>query len=217
MDEIHKINQASVTSTDRVYEILKKRIIEGTSRIGQQIRIADAAREFNVSQTPVREALIKLSAENFVVLEPYRGAIVKGLSQSEVVEIFTIRSILEGAALEHGIPNMEEEDFRIAENILMAAENERNPGTLGEINWNLHMFLYRKSKLPILCEMIESLRSQTDRYLRVFYSFLDPDQFVNTHLQILEACKNRDVDMAVSLLKEGIDDCIPTISRLIGM
>jgi len=217
LKEIYKFNQVSVTNTDKVYEILKKRIIEGIYRIGQQIRIADTSKEFKVSQTPVREALIKLSAENFVVLEPYRGAVVKGFSQKEVVEIFTIRNILEGAALEHGIPSMKEEDFKAAENILMAAENEHNPGTLGEINWNLHMFLYRKSQLPILCEMIESLRSQTDRYLRVFYSFLGSDKFINTHLEILEACKNSDVDRAVSLLKRGIDDCIPTILRLIDM
>ena len=99
------------TNKEKIYEYIKNKINSGSFQTGQSLRIAELAAELHVSQTPVREALILLEGEALVDFRPYKGAIVKGLSKSELKEIFTIRMILENAALEFAIPHMTPEIF----------------------------------------------------------------------------------------------------------
>jgi DNA-binding GntR family transcriptional regulator len=79
----------------RVYEQLRREIVDGTLRPGEQLveaRIADA---LGVSKTPVREALIRLQRDGLVSIEPYRGARVVEPSPGDVAEILELRLVLE--------------------------------------------------------------------------------------------------------------------------
>ena len=203
------------TNKEKVYDSLKQRIVEGIYRPGQQLRIFEIANELGLSQTPVREALIQLSAENLIDFEPYKGAVVKGLSKKEVQEIFTIRVIMECSALEYGIRNMDEDSFNIALDILLKGKEIDDPIMLSEINWEFHMYLYRQSGLPRLCDMIDSLRSLVDRYLRIYYSFAGVKNFIDPHLEILEACKSQDIEKAVTLLRENIYGSLDIIMKFL--
>lgn len=208
-------NSKMHTNKEKVYDSLKQRIVEGIYRPGQQLRIFEIARELGLSQTPVREALIQLSAENLIDFEPYKGAIVKGLSQKEVQEIFTIRVIMECSALEYGIRNMDEDNFNTALDILLKGKEIDDPIMLSEINWEFHMYLYRQSGLPRLCDMIDSLRSLVDRYLRIYYSFAGVKNFIDPHVEILEACKSQDIEKAVTLLRVNIYGSLDIIRKFL--
>lgn len=85
---------------DSVYESIRRAILGGELPPGHRLRQNDVATEFQVSHTPVREALARLASEGLVTLRPRRGAEVNSIDPSDVADIYVIRELLEPAALE---------------------------------------------------------------------------------------------------------------------
>lgn len=82
--------------TDRVYAILRGQIIELVRAPGQRLQIEAVSQDLDVSQTPVREALNRLTTEGLVIQEPYRGFRVSDLLDAgELDELLATRAILE--------------------------------------------------------------------------------------------------------------------------
>ena len=86
--------------TAHAYEQLRAAIVENRYRPGQRLIEQRIAAEFGLSRTPVREALRILEAEGLVVSERNRGAIVRPLSPTEVVDLYGLRIRLESYAAE---------------------------------------------------------------------------------------------------------------------
>jgi DNA-binding GntR family transcriptional regulator len=85
---------------DRLASTIQARILSGEIPSHSRLRQASLAAEFGVSRTPVREALRKLQSTGVVVLEPHRGAVVRGTTPREVREADLVRAELEGLAAE---------------------------------------------------------------------------------------------------------------------
>ena len=86
------------TIQEIIFDTLKQRIISGKYEPGKRLIANDLAEEFDISRMPVREALTRLASTGLVELIPYKGAIVNELTAEDFVEIFYIRSVLEGLA-----------------------------------------------------------------------------------------------------------------------
>ncbi|MGZ4333046.1 MAG: GntR family transcriptional regulator [Gaiellaceae bacterium] len=85
---------------DRLASTIQARILSGEIPSHSRLRQTSLAAEFGVSRTPVREALRKLQSMGVVVLEPRRGAVVRGTTPQEVREAYLVRAELEGLAAE---------------------------------------------------------------------------------------------------------------------
>jgi DNA-binding GntR family transcriptional regulator len=70
------------TSTQQVAEHMRRKIFEGTLKVGERIPQDEIAAELGVSRVPVREAVIALDREGWVIIEPHRGAFVTGLDEN---------------------------------------------------------------------------------------------------------------------------------------
>ena len=71
---------------DRIRDVLVGRILDGTYPAGTQLKELILAREFNVSQTPIREALRELEGSGLVTSERFRGTRVRGADWAEMRE-----------------------------------------------------------------------------------------------------------------------------------
>ncbi len=81
---------------DGVYEALKEMIMDGVFSQGARINIDEAARALEVSQSPVREALVRLESEGLVIKEPFRGySTAPLLSKAEFEDLFEFRFVVE--------------------------------------------------------------------------------------------------------------------------
>lgn len=81
---------------EAVYDELRAWIIDGIRDEGDRVNIDALARSLDVSPTPVREALIRLEAEGFVVKEAARGySITPPLSRDELHDLFELRLLIE--------------------------------------------------------------------------------------------------------------------------
>jgi DNA-binding GntR family transcriptional regulator len=70
------------TSAQQVAEYLRRLIFQNTLKVGDRIRQDEIAAELRVSRVPVREAVIALDREGWVMIEPHRGAFVVGLDEN---------------------------------------------------------------------------------------------------------------------------------------
>lgn len=82
------------------YEILRDSIIHGQLRAGEVYNEMALAKDLGISRTPVREALLELSAQGLVTFLPRKGLMVKHFTRKDVEEIFELRRVIELAAIE---------------------------------------------------------------------------------------------------------------------
>ena len=94
-----RLSIALTSLGDGVYQRLVEMIHNGTLPSGATLHVADLAAQFNVSPSPVRDALSRLAAEGLVVNNPNRRSTVVRFTTQDIVETFQLREILEcGAA-----------------------------------------------------------------------------------------------------------------------
>ena len=86
------------TIRELLFEHIRDLIISGKLEAGRKLVEEELAEQFNVSRTPVREALRKLEIEGLVQYQPRRGVVVAGFSRDDVDEIYAARAVLEGLA-----------------------------------------------------------------------------------------------------------------------
>lgn len=80
---------------DHIRDMLVARILDGTYPAGTQLKELYLAREFDVSQAPIREALRELEGSGLVSSERFRGTRVRGADYAEMRESYELRMMLE--------------------------------------------------------------------------------------------------------------------------
>jgi len=145
------------TIREVLFERIRSLILAGQYRSGTKLREEELARQFGVSRTPVREALRKLESEGLVRYLPQRGVLVNGLSDREMLEIYTIRASLEGLAAR--LAATERTDAEVRE--LRELQRQMNEA-YARANWNraarihtrFNMALYAASRSPRLVAIL---------------------------------------------------------------
>lgn len=184
---------------------LRNDILHGRFKSNQPLRQDQIAEQFGVSKIPVREAMVQLRAEGLIVFLPNRGFVVSELSPAEVEEIYLMRTALETKALERAIPNLRNADFIRAASVLDISEVEDDSAQWSELNWEFHSVLYQAAQLPRLLGTIEVLHNNVARYLLIYLGSLSArDASQSEHKKMLQACKEREVDLAVHILQQHL-------------
>jgi len=89
---------------DHIRDVLVRRILDGSYPAGTQLKELYLAREFDVSQAPVREALRELEGAGLVSSQRFRGTRVHGADFKEMRESYELRIMLETRAVILGTP-----------------------------------------------------------------------------------------------------------------
>ncbi|MFY0634347.1 MAG: GntR family transcriptional regulator [Vannielia sp.] len=138
------------TASLRVYETLRDDIAGGRYGVGDRLTEESLAEAFEVSRTPVREALRRLASEGFVILSPHAGALVKGWSAQDARDVFETRAIIESEAAARAARNATPRD--VEELDALARRMEQAAGTplrdvtgYSEMNRDFHARILRLS------------------------------------------------------------------------
>jgi len=190
---------------DRIRDVLVARILDGTYAAGTQLKELSLAREFNVSQTPIREALRELEGSGLVTNERFRGTRVRGADSAEMRESYELRRMLEVRAVRLAAPYSKEllEQFEeyLAEMEVAVKENDSER--------------YIDAALRFHRRMVEGSRNRT--FLSVWDSLLWDirgrialrrltDQghslrtLVNSHGELLNRLRSQDVEGAAEMV-----------------
>jgi DNA-binding GntR family transcriptional regulator len=93
-----------VCMRDQIRDVLVARILDGHYPAGTQLKELSLAREFSVSQAPIREALRELEGSGLVTSERYRGTRVRGADMREMRDSYELRATIEVRAVELALP-----------------------------------------------------------------------------------------------------------------
>lgn len=155
------------TAADQVADVLREKILSGELPAGQYIRQEAIAQELGVSRLPVREALVLLESQGLVQTEKYKGTFVASLSMREIEEIYALRGLLETFLLRRAFPNLNEQIFEQAEEIIERSRKVKNLAEWAELNWQFHTTLYEPAHLDLTLKTLEQVLIRADRYLRL--------------------------------------------------
>ncbi len=110
--ELHPpIYKIPKTLSQSIYYYLKDAILKGKYKARTKINEKEIAEIFEVSRTPVREAIVKLAAEGFIEISSHRESAVKEVSFKELSEIFQVIAVLDSFASALVIDNISSSEF----------------------------------------------------------------------------------------------------------
>lgn len=89
---------------DQIYEILVEKVMSGVFAPGTRLRDVGLAASLGVSRTPVREALVRLGREGFLLADHNRGFTVRAFDEREIRETYPLVWTLEVLAMCDGFP-----------------------------------------------------------------------------------------------------------------
>lgn len=195
----------SASSATLIFNALRKAIIEGDLQEGEPLRQDELARIFNTSRIPVREALTILEQQGLAKTVRFKGAVVAGHSLEEAGEIFDFRALLEAEVIRKAVPNMTPQILNAGRAVIERFSQETDAMDYGDLNREFHETLYRASGLDYHMNVIMNSLDRIDRYLRAQLLVSESTRKANIeHLDILNACKNGDPELAARLTTEHI-------------
>jgi DNA-binding GntR family transcriptional regulator len=212
-----------ITRNEWVAARLREGILSGELAPGARLKADTLAERWRVSPTPVRESFQRLAAGGLVDIDPGRGARVAQLSPKEMVEIYSIRLLLEPLALrlslERRTPQWERE-VHAAHDELRAELEAGVPDVFRfeEIHRHLHETLISRSGSPWLLRLYRTLNDQSVRYrLLSIGPRGGPAEVLDEHERLVEDCLAEDnVDRAVESLyahiRRTVDFLLPRLN-----
>lgn len=198
----------NLTLWQRVYEHLRKEILEGRLEPGAELTEVALAEQLGVSRGPLREAIGRLAAEGLVTVSPRRGAVVRSLSKEEFLELYQVREALERMAVQLAVPRLTDEQFdgltSLTEEMATHAAGNKVEAFF-EANLSFHARLLEASGNEKLQELYQQLLDQLGRYrLRSLTLRGNLQRSVSEHKAILRAARRGDAERAAQLMAEHI-------------
>ncbi|CAN0578702.1 unnamed protein product, partial [Ectocarpus sp. 12 AP-2014] len=189
---------AGMSQGELAYHRLLEAIKDGAFRPGDRLRETDVAARFDLSRTPVREALRKLEADGIVEHKARIGAVIRTLAHSEVVELYEMRMVLERTAAELAAAHAVAAEIDEMEELNAAiGQATDNPAKAASINQSFHRCIYLAARNRFL---VESARALNNALMLLGPTTLaDPERIAtvcNQHADIIDAIRARDIEAA---------------------
>jgi DNA-binding GntR family transcriptional regulator len=193
----------------RVYYAIRSAIINGEYKPGDNLIETRLAGELGVSRTPVREALRQLELEELVLSVPNKGAVVVGVSDMDVDDIYAIRSLLEGLCVRWAALRISPEQVNHLQEIveLMEMYSHKNDNEkLTKLDTEFHDTVYNACDSRVLRHTLMVLTHNASRAR--MQSFSDREragEAVREHREILRAIEEKKSARAEQLMIEHIN------------
>ncbi|KAF0193722.1 MAG: transcriptional regulator GntR family [Bacillota bacterium] len=192
---------------DIVHEKLRTAIMRGELPSGERLFDTQLAKQLGVSRTPVREALRMLEQEALIVVTPRRGTIVYRLKQEDAIEIYNIRSVLEGLALRLAAQNITHQEIvQLREKLEKMRPLPENLAGYMAVHVEFNSIIIGASRSPRIEQLVASFASQL-RNLRGI-SLTTPERQLlawKEHCAIADAIESRDAELAEMLARRHVE------------
>lgn len=222
----------SLSHAERAYRRLRSEILYGDLMPGERLRAAELQDRFSLGLTPIREALMRLSSENLVEVDPNRGSRVSDASLAELTDLMATRREIEKlcltSAMTYGDTAWEGDIVaalhRLSRTPLPTSKNDREAATLWEAQHrSFHFALVSACKEKWLLRFWNVLTDHSERY-RKYRLFQQqepsaPTQVRNVndeHQALMDAVLRRDIPTATRLMQEHLNATEQSVARLLS-
>ena len=178
------------------YEKIKEAILTFQFLPNDALVEGELASQLGISKTPVRDALMRLEKEGLVTRVPYKGTYVSDINNQDMANIFHIRIVLEGLAIQLATDLLTEEDFQKMEKLIAEHAEALKKGDVrgvSRINTEFHNIIVNRCSNPRLQQMLHNLDDHLKRYRLLSISQgMRTEKSVPEHQAILDALRAHD-------------------------
>lgn len=213
---------ASRRTAQALREALENDIAMGRFQPGERLDEVSLATRFAVSRTPIREALIELSAAGLLEIRPRRGAFVVEMGVPRLIEMFEVMAELEGMCGRLAARRLSPEDeARLiqAHEACATAAASADPDDYYRENQRFHDAIYAACHNRFLAEQSRGLHDRLKAYRRLQLRVRNRVQTsLAEHQSIVDAIRSGDSETAEELLRshiliqgEGFNDFVASL------
>lgn len=185
----------TLSAHDRVYRSLRAQVLHGELAPGQALTLRGLGKSFEVSMTPVREAVQRLVAEGALTMSASGRISTPELSTDRIEELASIRALLEPELGSRALPRAHSAliDRMEAINAVNTDAVQRGDAvTYVRSNLEFHRTLYLRAQSPAMLALVETLWLQLGPTMRALYGRLRRNTPPPHHRLILAALKAGD-------------------------
>lgn len=187
-------------ASDKIRMEIENAIREGTLLPGDSIDEDELARQYEVSRTPVREAMIQLQAQGMLTSLPRGGMIVAKMDLQQLLSLWELLAELEGVAVRLACQRMTADElYAIVQHHQQSAKVAEADDVAGwqESNLRFHELIYRASHNPYLRQEVLRIRTRTGYYRRHAFAALGQIKAsFEQHRLVVEALQKADPEAA---------------------
>ena len=201
---------------DTVFDRIEADILNGNLKPGDVLTELKLCEMLSVSRTPVREALNRLRQEGLIE-ETGKGAIIVGITDRDLDDIYEIRLRVEGLATAMCADAVTEEQLKKLEETVALQEyytSRHDSDSIRNLDSEFHRLIYSYCGSRVLSDLLSDLHRKVQRFRRS--SIEDPHRAsaaVAEHTEILSALKNHDRDRAERLAVAHISNAWKSIKK----
>ena len=193
-----------------LYTELQEDILTGKLKAGQKLTEQKICNEYNVSRTPVREALRQLEMDGLIENIPNRGAFVIGFTAQDIAAIYELRRSYEVLAVRWAIERITEAEFNELEETFEFMEfytMKNDINKMLNINMAFHQIIYNATHNRMLKQLLSSYQ--------VYLKYCNPSNYyapnyladvLEEHRAIYEAFKARDAEAGALAMLMHMDN-----------
>ena len=191
---------------ETVYEQLRADMISCKLAPGAELREAELAARFDMSKSPVRDALMRLESEGLVITLPRQGYRVAPVSLTDVLDMFHLRAALERACMERIVLQASDEQLRELDAFRHFDASAWDGGFIA-FNRAFHRRIAELGGNARMRDQLLDLIDLLERAVQVSVASMkqgDPQVLVNEHVEIIDALQARAVKKAQRLAEQHI-------------
>jgi len=195
------------TIQEAVYNQIYKSILSGKIAPGERLTLRKLAEDLNVSVMPVREALRRLEARNFIKIQSNKQITVNELTPDRFKQIFEARILLEGYAAKRASKLRSEKSLVELETRIKQMWEPQDEYHLLKRNRQFHQAIYREARLPVFMELINSLWERVSPYFYIISKdgkYWIVKTYMENHVGMLEGMRKKDSKEVYHWLKKDL-------------
>ena len=196
------------SNAQRLRDSLEDDIINGRRTPGERLDSEALCREFDVSRTPVREAIQQLVASGLVTVVPKKGTFVSRVGLDQLIEMFEVMAELEGMCGRLAARRISEQELTDLRAAMESCEAAARAGDTDEYyyeNESFHHAIYLASHNGFLADEARQLKQRLKPYRRLQLQVRKRmDRSLAEHHEILDAIEGGDADAAERLMREHV-------------
>lgn len=194
------------TLAEQIAARLRDDVLAGRLAAGERLSQERLAEHFSVSRVPIRDALRHLQSEGLVVSHPRLGTTVAELSAADLEELYDMRLALEPALSRLATPSLRDPDIAAMRRHLdVMTSAEELSAQWFSAHADFHHALNAPAGRERMCLLVDNLRAQTERYLRVYRSAIDrADELGAEHELIHAAAESGDAEAVAAAVHEHL-------------
>ena len=207
-----------LTAKALVYKTLREWITDGTLQPGEQIFDQEIAKYFNVSRTPVREAMQLLADQKLIEIQPGKESRVATFDYDEIEKSYRVLAELHVLALQFAWDALTDADIAEMERVNEALKNRRNSQDLHKaqnLDKEFHDVVVKKAGNDFLQSFTDILDIQVLRIENVYFE--EGDNYLDSwmaHEKILQAIRRKDLPAACEAMRENWLRTISLVQKL---